>query len=180
MCETPRRPLRLRFGTRWLIVAMTVLAFIAAVVGLEYQQYRRQRRLASRIEDAGGTSYFGPGRLWRELRAIDLDLGSRASDHFHLPALDDRLHLEQWQRIESLESVTLRGAALSEDDLRALVRCRGLRYLDLAFCNIDDDRLQSLASLASLDELDLTQTQVTEQGIARFAQSRPEVRIYDD
>lgn len=71
-------------------------------------------------------------------------------------------------KLRGLHYLDLRGCHIDESALAALARSCSLRYLMLPSDGVRDDDLAALAEVASLIELDVTATAVSDAGLAHF------------
>lgn len=102
------------------------------------------------------------------------------------PAPDDRRRLgmepdcgtgadwsvcQEFSAYAEMEAVSLAQMRISTRELRNLIECRRLAYINLEGCPIDDDGCEVLARLGALTDLCLVGTRVTDRGVQALCES---------
>ncbi len=150
----PKRPSRKRL-LLWLIPAAIVLVLIA-LVGSRLMEYRRNRAVAERVAELGGSC----GWAARELPWPFTLLG------------------EEWSHVRlRLCGISLRGTPVGDEDLACFAGLAGLKILVLDNTQIADAGLAHVAKLAGLRVLLLDNTQVTDAGVKALKEALPNLAI---
>ena len=78
-----------------------------------------------------------------------------------------------------IRAVSLHGVLLSESVIRDLLKLRYVTHLDLSLTNLDDSTLLKLSNLLTLDEINIRNTHITQEGIRAFELWRSDCRVVD-
>ncbi len=91
---------------------------------------------------------------------------------FSHPEIGDEA-LTHVAKMESLPSLTIRKAKITDGGIRNLRDLKSLQTLSILYCPISDNAVDSLASLSGLSRLRMYGTQLTAAGKDRLAQALP-------
>lgn len=133
-----------------------------------------------------GLGYIGQIRGLRELTltgvAISEDFGTSLCEMDSLVVLNlSRCQcngaLADISRLARLEMLFLKGASLTAEDFTAISQLRSLQSLTVSETAFDDEALSSLVGIATLEEIECVEANVSADGVRRFLAERPDVTI---
>lgn len=173
-CGAPM--LRFRFTLRSLMVLVALLSILMAWVVRPLWRARHERYLASQLELAAASVFYGPYSIggfklaqlpeWMLTPCDWLVRACGESTFAHVTEVqlwtskpDAAAMLVQ---LPALTEVTLSLVSLTDRDVEALAKCRNLRYLRLHDVSIPEASLGRLAEL-ELVELDMSGLTVTDE-----------------
>ena len=149
----------------WFLLA-TILLILAGLGLLLWMPYYRERQVARKIESWKGTVVFASeGPLW-------------------LKQLAGQERLQGLKVFDRIVNVDLTGTAVTDTDLKHLLRLTHLDRLSLDATAVTDRGVANLCGLTknecllvNLKELSLFETAVTGEGIKRFRAAQPGCKI---
>ena len=173
MDETPREPaMAWRFIRAYAvrIVIGTVLLVELYVVTRLYATYRREQRIARKIESVGGRAsflYSGPNWIPQSIRnrqplfdrIQDVDLEER-------PLPSDLLEELGW--LLNLVIINFNGTQITDSGLEHLKGLTSIEELSLGRTRVTDAGFEHLKQLTRLKQLNVTDTQVTDAGLEQL------------
>lgn len=173
-----------RLRTRWILIAIALLANVTVAVCIGWQLYWRYvshtqiRRLGGHFIVAAwaplkwlqATYPRSPLEpiLWKLAPPVEVILRkTKVTD-------DDLMALEN---LTSLEVIYLDNTPITDAGLTHLKSMRRLRKLSVSGTSMTDAGLSHVAGLSSLREVNLTETQVTFGGVADLHRASPRLKI---
>ena len=158
-----------------------ILGAVAAIVGRDYVAHIRCIELPFRDNPASLSATLKKAELMSTLTDLFLD-GSMLDEQCiedigRLRSLESLsivgvsiLSLSPVARLPKLHTLTLNSSeGLTVSVMRELSQSPYLAVLDCSYSDINDDSLEGIAGFASLQELDLTCTDVTVRGLSALA-----------
>jgi hypothetical protein len=164
----PVRRLRWQYSLRSLFILITVAAVVLAIRQPVVREYRKQRKAADELSDAGATIEFEPIRP-APLRWLVADsslnrITTVKLEHRRLPEQG----LAMLADLHDLERLYLPGTAVTDEDLVHIAGLTELRRLALWKTKITDRGLAHLEGLENLEILDVHATRVTQEGLVHL------------
>lgn len=171
--ETVGRWLR-RYAVRILLTILLVsVLYVAIGIGVAYQTYHRERRIARELEDAGCRAVWGyTGPRWALWVA-------RSEIYFRITYVDtvttkvDPKMMASIQSLPNLHAIELRDAGATDDDLKSLSELTDLRSIEISDNPIADLGLKHLANLRKVEVLLMNNTQITDVGLGMLRNLNP-------
>ncbi len=184
---------RFQFSLRLLLVMVVVVAVPCSWLAVEMKKAREQKAAVQLFFESGClVSYDGHTDENGNLHVFDIDLTKPTTMHF--PTVQDEGPLASvlgreffhsaWAATaskfplpgdSSFMKYTRRGVA--EAMLFALKDLPDLRALDLSQAPVNDSDMEHVMPLKQLRQLDLTDSNVTDAGVAKLQQALPNCKI---
>ena len=173
MTEKPKRRWY-QFSLRTLLVATAVCALLMGLLTNRLIRAGKQRRIVAEIQGVGGAVLY------------DFQYDFTPENHRipgwerpPTPTLIPRLILGD-DFFAGVVFVQITSSVFADADLRRLAGLQelsDLQHLCLVGSQVSDEGLEYLSGLAELRILDLTDTQVTPEGIKRLQEALPDCKI---
>ncbi len=170
--------LRFQFTIRSLLVLTVAVALPCSWLAVEMKKAREQRELFGTYEKAGGLLQYNV-QDWRtgysEKPVTRTPMLAWAEE---LLGTDFFQHVARACPHPNYRSDARFQRGITDEELAQLQRCTHLRVLDLeGFACVTDAGLVHLTVLTRLEEVNLRNTRVTDEGVKRLQQALPNCKI---
>lgn len=186
----PRKRL-FQIRLRTLLAIMFVAALGALWYGRQWREEHRRHAAIEYLTKRGATVRIVPSLrgtmaevtfsyAWMEFSgdpAPAIPTGVRREHSAWDLTLED---FEQLRLVPRLTALSLEGVPLTPETLAGIATLDSLERIDIGHTPLDDDGLQALAPLSKLRELNLEATQVTDAGVQRLTAALPNLVVNDD
>jgi Leucine-rich repeat (LRR) protein len=173
----PKRKRRwLQFSVRALLILTLLLAVLLGWLRHEINRFQAEEEAVAAIIEMGGFVLYEsdpwqydstrvPKRGPKWLRCL---LGERFFDRIssvHFPRGADDEAIQLLDRLRHAPFLNLRGARITRDGLKHVLKRRDLEYLDLSSTDVTDEELPRLVGMPRLESLILNNTAVTDRAV---------------
>jgi hypothetical protein len=169
----------MRFSIRSLLAAVAAVAIALALVMYLTKNYRKQLAIRSDLQAIGAYSIrFGTDNAI-QASFHDPVVSSGIAKYPEIAVLDFKeAHVteESLKNLSGLKSVGVMVFSLSDiqdDHLRHLTTIGKVRHLLLSHTALTDDCVDAIIDVPGLESVDLTNSLITPNGIARLRAARP-------
>lgn len=174
--ETVGRWLR-RYAVRILLAILLVSSLYVAIgIGVAYQTYHRERRIARKLEDAGCRAVWGyTGPRWAFRWVARWEIYFRIIYVDTVTAKVDPKMMASIQSLPNVHTIELHAAAATDDDLKYLSGLTGLKFIEISDNPITDQGLKHLANLTKVEVLLMNYTLITDDALAILKNLNPKL-----